>query len=155
MATFKNPENEQRDLSVLAQGVLGFNRFTFDLEAAYAADLGAADDLILIGYVPPDCKLVEHLSRLYIPELDTDGSPTGDHSVGTAAAPAALLASTASETVSTVYFGEDLLRQTVSIGSTSEATPIYIKIINVVATLGTGVIVFEPVFRAYNPLIDG
>jgi hypothetical protein len=155
MATHKNPANANRDLSVLAQGQLGFDRFTFDLEASYAAGCEAADSLIEVGFVPPDCKLVEHLSRIYIPELDTNGSATGDHSLGTAASAAALLASTDSSTASTVYFGEDLLRQTASIGAHAEPTPIYIKVINIIATLGTGVIVFEPVFRAWNPAIDG
>lgn len=155
MATFKNPANEQHELSVLAQGVLATDRFTFNLAASYATGAGADESLIVLGYVPSDCKLVEHLSRLYLPILDTNGAPTGDYEVGTEADTAALLATAAAETAASARFGEDWIRQTTSIGSKTERTAIVLRVSNVIATLGTGTIVFEPVFRAWNPFIDG
>lgn len=154
MATFKNPVNEQHELSVYAQGTLAVDRFTFDLGASYASGAGADESIIVIGYVPVDCKLVEHLSRLYLPQLDSNVSPTGDYEVGTIASTAALLASRAAETAAAVTFGEDWLRQTTSIGSQTDRTAIVIRVSNVIATLGTGVIVFEPVFRVWNPSFD-
>lgn len=155
MATFKNPLNEQHELSVYAQGALALDRFTFDLAAAYASGAVTDESLIVVGYVPVDCKLVEQLSRLYLPQLDSNVSPTGDYEVGTLADTDALLASRAAETAAAVTFGEDWIRQTTSIGSQTERTAIVIRVSNVIATLGTGVIVFEPVFRAWNPIIDG
>jgi len=61
MATHKNPANENRGLSLLAQGIIGFDRYTFDLEASYATGADADESIIVIGYVPADCVLIPHL----------------------------------------------------------------------------------------------
>ena len=153
MATFKNPQDTNRGLSVLAQGLLVFDRFVFKLSAAYAAGAAADESDIQIGEVPVDCVLVPHLSRLSVPVLDSNGSPTGDYSIGTLAAPALLKAAAAAETAA-VLFGEDWNVPAGPVGSPSAPTPIVLHVTNVIATLGTGDIVFEPVFRAWNPAID-
>lgn len=155
MATLKNPANEQRGLSVLAQGVLAFDRFTFDLTKSYATGAAADETILVLGYVPVDCKLVEHLSRIYLPVIDAGGVPTGDYEIGTLTDTDALLASRAGESAAGMIVGAGWLRQTTSIGSQTEATAIVLRVSNVIATLGTGAIVFEPVFRAWNPSIDG
>lgn len=155
MATFKNPLNDQHELSLFQQGTLGMEPFVFDLSASYATGAATDESIIVIGYVPADCKLVEHLSRLYLPVLDSNGAPTGDYEVGTLADTDALLASRAAESAASVIFGEDWIRQTTSIGSKTEKTAIVIRVSNVIATLGTGTIVFEPVVRAWNSMLDG
>ena len=154
MATLKNPANTGRDLSLLAQGVVGYDKYTFSLAASYASGAATDETLILIGYVPADCVLIPHLTRLDIPQLDSNGAPTGDYEVGTAADPDALKASAAAETA-VVLFGEDFRQDTGPIGSKTEATPIYIRVSNVIATLGTGTITFEPAYRAWRQLLDG
>jgi hypothetical protein len=155
MATLKNPAHYSNQFSVLAQGLLAFNRFTFDLTASYAAGAATDETLIVIGYIPVDCVMVPHLSRLAMPQMDSHGSPTGDWEVGIASNTDALLGTTAAETAAAVTFGEDWLRPAEVIGSRTEETPILVRVSNVIATLGTGSIVFEPCFRAWNPLIDG
>ncbi len=155
MATFKNPANERPGLSVLAQGLLAYDRFEFDLSKPYAVGAGADESIIVIGYVPVDCVLVPQLTKLTIPQLDSNGAPTGDYYVGTLADTDALKGTAAAETA-TVLFGEDFLAPTAPVGSQAEATAIVIHVHNVIATLATtGKIVFEPVFRAWNPAIDG
>lgn len=155
MATHKNPKNAQHVLSVLAQGLLAFDRFEFSLAASYASGAGADESILVIGIVPPDCVLVPHLSRLSLPVLDTNGAPTGDYEVGTLADTDALLLTRQAETAAAVTFGEDWLVPASPIGAKDVATEIVIRVSNAIATLGTGTIVFEPVFRAWNPLIDG
>lgn len=90
-----------------------------------------------------------------MPQLDTNVSPTGDYEIGTLTDTDALIASKAAETAAGTLFGEDWIRQTTSIGSQTERTAIVLRVSNTIATLGTGVIVFEPVFRAWNPFVDG
>lgn len=155
MATHKNPENAQHELSVLAQGLLAFDRFEFSLAASYASGAGADESILVIGVVPPDCVLVPHLSRLSLPVLDTNGAPTGDYEVGTLADTDALLATRAAETAAAVTFGEDWLVPTSPIGAPGVSTDIVIRVSNAIATLGTGTIVLDAVFRAWNPIIDG
>ena len=156
MATNKNPGNEGVAGSIFAAHLLGVQRFKFDLGASYAAGSATAGTKLLIGYVPADCVMVRHLSRLEIPEMDTHGTPTGDHEVGTEADPDALLASIASETAATVYSGEDFRTDTATgvIGSITADTPIYLTVTNVLATLGTGVIVFDVAYRAFSARTD-
>jgi len=74
--------------------------------------------------------------------------------VGTIADPNALLASIASETAATTYFGEDWLVPTAPVGSKTEPTAIIIRVSSVIETLGTGVIVFEPAYRAWRDDLD-
>lgn len=155
MATKKNPANEGVAGSIFAAHLLGGQRFEFDLSASYAAGSATDETLICIGYVPADCVMVRHLSRLEIPQLDSNNAPTGDYEVGTAADPDALKASAAAETA-VVLSGEDWRTDTDTgvIGSETEETPIYIRVSNVIATLGTGTIVFDLVYRARNSRTD-
>lgn len=155
MATKKNPANEGVAGSLFAAHVVGLQRFEFDLSAGYASGAGTDETLILIGYVPTDCVMVRHLSRAEIPQLDSNGAPTGDYEIGTAADPDALKASAAAETA-VVLSGEDWRTDTDTgvIGSQTEETPIYIRISNGIATLGTGTIVFDLAYRAFNSRTD-
>jgi hypothetical protein len=151
MATFYNPANRNRALSnVAGVGQLQYDYFVFSLAASYASGASADESLIEIGRVPADQVLVPHLCRLSLPVLDSNGAPTGDYEVGTAADTDVLLASRAAETAAAVIFGEDWLVPAAEIGSQTEDTPIYIRVSSVIATLGTGSIVFEQVTRPYN-----
>lgn len=154
MATFKNPANTGRDLSLLAQGVLGYDKYSFALNGSYASGAGADESLIVIGYVPADCVLIPHLSRISLPVFDSDGSPTGDVEIGTVADTDALKASFAAETAAAVLTAEDLLYPAAVVGSKTVPTAIVIRVVNVIATLGTGTIVFEPVYRAWRDDLD-
>jgi hypothetical protein len=145
MATFFNPANRARSgLSIFAAGLMAIDKFTFSLAASYATGAATDESLIEIGIVPAGQVLVPQLSLLDIPVLDSNGAPTGDYEIGTAAVPAALKASAAAETA-VVLFGEDWLRPV--IGSETEDTPILIRVVNVIATLGSGTITFQPVFE--------
>lgn len=145
MATLKNPANQAHLLTPPAPaGGLVWDRFVFDLSASYASGVATASTILEIGYVPAGFRLVENLSRLYLPVFDSNVAPTGDIEVGITGTANALVASQAAETAAAVTA---LLRQTTSIGSDSADTPIILTIINALATAGTGVIVFEPVYR--------
>lgn len=137
-------------------GELAFEKFVFDLANTGhlpAAAGFAANDLIQIGLVPAGHKLVPTLCRLDMIAIDTDGSPTGDWSVGDSTTPAALKASTASEAAAATYSGEDWALATAEVGAHYVDTPIYIKIINASATTPhTGKIVF---YQAIRPWGDG
>lgn len=156
MATKINPAHVGLAGAVFAQHVVGVPRFKFDLSASYASGAATDETLILLGYVPADCVMVRHLSRFEIPQLDSNGAPTGDFEIGTAADPDALVASAAAETA-VVYFGEDIRTDTATgvIGSKTEDTPIYLRVVNAIATLGTGTIVSDIAFRAWNTDVDG
>lgn len=145
MTTLVNPSNKQHLLTPPSPaGGLVWDRFVFDLSASYASGVATAGTILEIGYVPAGFRLVENLSRLYLPVFDSNVSPTGDIEVGITGTVNALVASQAAETAAAVTA---LLRQTTSIGSDSADTPIILTVINALATAGTGVIIFEPVYR--------
>lgn len=153
MAILKNPGNEQHELSVLAQGLLATDRFTFDLAKPYAAGATTADTRIVIGYVPTDCVLVPYLSKVSIPQLDTNGSATAKVKLGTLDDDDALLAETGAG-AAVVKFGHELI-QAKGIGSQAQPTAIVLTVSAAAATAAaTGVIQADLVFRAFNPLTD-
>jgi hypothetical protein len=132
MATFFNPANRARSgLSIFAAGLMAIDKFTFSLAASYATGAATDESLIEIGIVPAGQVLVPQLSLLDIPVLDSNGAPTGDYEIGTAAVPAALKA------------------------SETEDTPILIRVVNVIATLGSGTITFQPVFENFRRGVHG
>jgi hypothetical protein len=154
MSTLENPANRQHELSVLAQGVLATDTFTFDLAAAYAAGLDEAD-AIVIGHVPVDCVLVPWLCKFSVPVLDEQAeTPPGEFQIGTEAEPDALLAATGAD-APVVKYGHQL-KQAEGIGSTTERTPILLTVSTGLgeATASGGVITAELVFRATNPFVD-
>lgn len=153
MATFKNPENAKRVPSVFQQHTLCIVPYEFDLSASYASGAEAAESLIEVGIVPPDCVLVPEHCLLDIPQLDTNGVPTGDYEIGTEADTDALKASAAAETAA-VLFGEDWNRPTTAVGGYPSATSIVIRVVNAIATLGTGTIRMNLAFRAARAGID-
>lgn len=155
MATKKNPLTAMIVGSLFAAHTVGVTRFKFDLAAAYASGAATDETLIEIGIVPADCVMVRHLSRLEVPQLDSHVSPTGDFETGTATDPDALTSSAAAETA-VVFSGEDFRTDTATgvIGSKTADTPIYMRISNVIATLGTGVIYFDLAFRPWNDATD-
>jgi hypothetical protein len=126
----------------------------FDFSKSYRPTTIVAGDRIQIGVVPAGCKLVEHLSRVAIPSLDSAGSPTGDYSVGVQGAPASLAAAAAAETPRTLTVANILVPG--NIGSDEVDTPIYAVFTNNVATVpSTGVIVADLAVRPYDSNIDG
>ena len=154
MTTHTNPKQSEAPIANTA-GVLLIWPFVFDLaDASIRPAAIAQNDLIQIGEIPAGHTLVPVLSRFAIPQIDSNVSPTGDYSIGTAASAAALKGSAASETAAAL-FGEDILIPATAIGSPTDPTPIYIKAINASATVpSTGKIVAELVYRAWDSALD-
>lgn len=154
MADYSNPNVNDVLPNVPDVGSIAFNRFIYDQAADYhSSDLNVGDR-IQIGVVPAGQVLIPHLTRASIPALE-GATPASDYTIGTAAAPAALKGSAASETP-VVLFGEDWLVPAASIGSPDQDTPIYITFItaDMVNEATTGQIVFEPVTRAWRDDLD-
>lgn len=156
MTTYANPSVGKNVRTSEDAGQLTLNLFVFDLAAtAYQPPALAQNDLIQIGLVPLGEKLVPHLCRIDVPQLDSNGAPTGDYAIGTLADDDALKGSAASETAVTL-FGEDFALATAAVGSASDDTPIYLKAVNASATLPVvGKIVFFAVSRPVRADLDG
>lgn len=154
--TYTNPAAERSMSNTDRAGTIVVNPFAFDVaNAAYKpASLGIGDK-IQIGIVPAGCVLLPHLSLVRIPALDTNGSPTGSASIGTAAS-AANLKATAVVTSAQTLSGEDFLLSNGPIGSKTVDTPIYLTFTIAVATLQTtGTIYADLACRAWDTTIDG
>lgn len=112
----------------------------------------AIGDTVQIGVIPAGMVLVPQLSSLVLPKLDSNASPTGRVSIGTANQAAALLASTAVGTAASL-FGAQLLQA--SIGSPDTDIPVLLTVTAAFATeVATGKIAFEPVLRAWRDDVD-
>ena len=155
MATYRNPAVLAAKAVGTEAGDLVLNREVFDFaNTGYKAASIANNDLIQIGVVPAGNKLVPHLCLLQIPILDTNGSPTGDYTLGSANDPDALKGSAAAETAVNLS-GEDFILGTADLGAQYDDVPIYLKAVNNFATLQvTGKIVFDVVTRPYDPGVD-
>lgn len=152
MADIYNPavlQGPQVTPSVAGVTVCNRSRFDFAVASYRPAAITTADR-ILIGIVPAGTVLVNHLSRISLPQLSTG---TGNYSVGTAASGASLAAAAASN-AARVLSGETILQAT--IGSREVDTPIYaFPTVNSQAVPTTGAIVADLVVRAYDTAIDG
>lgn len=154
MATSKNPAVDNSKATPCDAGGIRFNRDVFDLAGSYAPAAVASGDLIQIGVIPAGNKLVPHLSRIAVPQLDSNGAPTGDYSIGSAADPDALKASAPAETA-VVLSGEDFTAVTSELGALAEDVPVYITAVNGFATLAAaGKVVADLVIRPFNSRID-
>lgn len=155
MADFSNPatvQGPQANPRIAGQPTIVSSRF--DFSKAYRPAAIVATDRILIGIVPAGCKLVEHLSRIAIPALDSNGSPTGDYSVGVEGAAASLAIAAAAETARTLTVANILVPG--NIGSREMDTPIYATFTSNVATVpSVGVIVADLVVRPFDSAVDG
>lgn len=155
MTTYANPANSHKLPSPMLAGEITFRRFKFDLSDANYAPTTAtivANDLLEIGVVPAGMKLVPHLGHAEVPQLDSNGTPTGDFAIGSATDPDALKGNQASETA-VVMTGEDFLivAGTAELGAKEANVPIYIKAVNASATNPkTGVIYLDAFFRPYT-----
>lgn len=150
MSTYNNPKLLSR-VTPTANGALYIDRQVTDISdpAAFPAALANAD-LVQIGVVPAGTKLVPHLCRLSLPDLDT-GS-TGNASVGTAASGASLIAA-GSIQAAAVKSQSDF--KAVEIGSPTDDTPLYLAATAASTTPATGQIVFDLALRAWDTAIDG
>lgn len=154
MTTYSNPAADRGAANVDSAGVVAVNRFKFDLAQSYAPTDLNNGDLIKIGFVPAGCKLVPHLCCIKVPALDSNGSPTGDYTIGTADDPDALKGSAASETAVTLS-GEDFVLATADIGAKNVDVAVYIKAVADSATTpATGTVVADLAIRAYDSSID-
>lgn len=155
MSTYKNPAVDQGQAVPCDAGVVVLNRFEFDLSnTSYAPTDINNGDLIQIGVVPANCKLIPHLSRVSIPALDSNGSPTGDYTVGSTVDADALKGSAASETA-VVLSGEDFTVITSDLGTKASDVKVYIAAVADSATTpATGLIVAELAIRAYRSDTD-
>lgn len=156
MATYKAISADSTPIPVPREAGAVFianSKFDFAVAAQRPASIGIGD-MVQVGVVPAGCVLVQHLSRISLPSLDSAGSPTGDYSIGTALVPAALKAAAPAETA-VVHTGEDLLAATV-IGSRDVDTPVYAVFTTAVATVPTtGAIVANLAIRAFDGGFDG
>lgn len=153
MTIHKNPASEKNVATPQQAGELVVQPCKFDFAASYTTDTLALNDQVLVGVVPAGAVLVQHLSRISLPAFETDGSPTGDYTVGTDADPDALIGTGAAETAR-VLSGEDFTAGNV-VGDRFNDTPIYAKFSEAVtAVTTTGVITADLVFRAWQEGID-
>lgn len=154
MTTYANPAAERSLANTDSAGVLVCNPSKFVLGASYAPTDINNGDLIQIGIVPAGCKLVPHLCRISVPQLDSNGAPTGDYSIGSATTAGALKGTAASETA-VVLSGEDFVADTSELGARNVDVPVYIKALADSATTPTtGTIEADLVIRAYDATID-
>jgi len=157
MTTYANPASAKNLRSAPDASDLVHQYFEFDFaNTAYRPSTIAANDLLEIAIVPAGHRSVPHLWRIDMIPIDTDGSPTGDYSIGTSGSAAALKASTASETAAYTMTAEDFALSTAEVGSRTADTSIYVKAINASATAPTtGKIKVWAVYRAWDVAIDG
>lgn len=155
MTDFTNPAITQGPQPIPREaGHITLISTRFDFSKSYRPGAIVATDRIQIGVVPAGCKLVEHLCRIAIPALDSNGAPTGDYSVGVQGAAASLAAAAAAETPRTLTVANILVPG--NIGSDEVDTPIYVAFTSNVATVpSTGVIVADLAVRPYDSTIDG
>jgi hypothetical protein len=155
MATTRAPKIFDTVATPEGAGEVALQKFSFDFADTSYSGAIAQNDKLQIGLVPKGHKLVPHLCRLDMLAIDTNGSPTGDYSIGDDTTTTALKGSTASETAAATYSGEDWALSTAEIGSNTADTPIYIYAINASATTpSTGKINFWQVIRPFDSNID-
>ena len=158
MPTYSNPSLAPLTPIPSSVGPVIHDRRTFDLAAAAGyrpASLVNGDDIVLFT-VPAGCVLVPHLCRIAFPVIDSNGSPTGQASIGTTTTPAALRAAASVGTAVRVDSGEDFLQPSAPIGSPTEPVNVVLRFTANVATLATtGQIVCDYFVRAYRTDVDG
>jgi len=154
MTIHKNPTLARAIATPEAAGQTAVNPSVFDFgNAGYRPAALAVNDKIEVGIVPAGFVLVPQLSLLIIPALDSDGTPVGSASLGTAADPDALAASAVG---ARTLFGEDFTLNTGPIGSQTEATPIYLHFtVASDAVPTTGKIRADWVIRPWEAVVDG
>lgn len=155
MSTYKNPNVDGPKSMPLQAGqpVIAPEVFDFANTGYRPTDVNNGD-LIQVGVVPAGCKLVPHLSRLSIPQLDTNAAPTGDYTVGSADDPDALKGSAAAETA-VVLSGEDFTAGTSALGAKYVDVPIYVKAVaDFATTAAAGKITADWVYRAFDSAVD-
>jgi hypothetical protein len=155
MTAYSNAARIQAVVAASTANALNVNRFEFNLAGGERPTTKVATDQIQIGVVPPLEKLVPHLCLLIIPALDSNGSPTGDYSIGSADDPDGLKAAAAAETAVTLSGEDFILTGTGDFGAEAEEVPLYITLTNDIATLAAaGVIKFVQVTRPYDTTYD-
>lgn len=156
MPTYKNPTNARIVATPEGATDLAVNPQVFDFaNTAYRPSSLVNTDKIEVGVVPAGYVLVEHLSAIRIPQIDSNGTPTGQASIGTAAVPAALRAAGVVNAALTLT-GEDFTLTNGPIGSRTADTPIYLTFTaNVATTVTTGKIRADLAIRPWNAAIDG
>lgn len=110
----------------------------------------ASGDNIQIGVVPAGCVLVQQLSCIQVPVLDTSGAPTVKYKIGSTAVAAALAAEkTPGAAVSQVKPSDFVIGPV--FGSPTDDTPIYLNLSAAIATQATsGLIVADLVLRNWT-----
>jgi hypothetical protein len=155
MTTLKNPTVDKNLPNVVGSEIC-WDIQSFDIaNTSYGLPSLVANQLIQVGTVPAGHKLVAHLSRISVPVLDSNGTPLGDWTLGTATTANALLTTQQSETAA-VFSGEDFVAaatdaRATEIGSDLVDVPIYIKLTASAGTAAvTGVIDAHWYFRAFE-----
>lgn len=164
MPTYRNPSLSQLTPIPSAVGVLIHDRRTFDLAAGAGyrpPSLVNGDDIVLYE-IPAGQVLVPHLCRFSLPQIDSNGTPTGQASIGhiintpTPTAVPASLRAAAAVSAARIDSAEDLLQPAAPIGHPTSPTLLVLRLTANVATLATtGQIIADVVTRAYRSDIDG
>jgi hypothetical protein len=163
MPTYSNPSLATLTPIPSTVGPAIHDRRVFDLAAAAGyrpPSLVNTDDIVLFT-VPAGCVLIPHLTRIAFPVIDSNGTPTGQASIGhvvqdAAAVPASLRAAQSVGTAVRVDSGEDFLQPNVPIGHPTLPTNVILRLTANVATLAaSGQIVSDYFVRAYRSDIDG
>lgn len=155
MATFKNPAVLQGKPVPTQANQIAPVREVFDLaNPAYRPAAVANGDRIQIGVIPAGCKLIPHLTCIRLPQIDSNGTPTGQAQIGTANDPDALRAAGAVNAAQTLS-GEDFTLATADLGAKFEDVPVYLAFTANVATLAaSGKIVVDLALRPYDSAVD-
>jgi len=120
----------------------------------------AVGDQLQIGVIPAGATLIPELSTLHFPIFDTNGTPTGAATIGTAAGTSQLAgAQTLSGTAKSLRgsaLGYSALPGTEpALGSPDTDIPLFLTFTGAVATLAqVGQVVLDLALRAFNPNLD-
>lgn len=155
-AVFRNPAVLAAKATPTGAGDLRLNREVFDFaNPNHRPAAIASTNRIQIGVIPAGCKFVPHLSALRLPAIDSNGTPTGQASIGTTANPAVLRAA-ASVGTAVVHTGEDFTNAANGdIGAKDVDVPLFATFTANVATVAsTGRIAFDVVVRPYESGVD-
>jgi hypothetical protein len=142
-------------VTAFAAGALYVDRQITDIadRSFIPANLASGDN-IQIGVVPAGCVLVQQLSTIQVPVLDTSGAPTVKYKIGSVATVGALAAEKTPGAVVSKVATTDFIVGPV-FGSPTDDTPIYLNLSAAIAAQATtGKIVADWALRAWDSQVD-
>ena len=154
---YQNPTLAQHVPTHIGVGQVTVDRRTFDLAAAAGhrpPSLVSTNDIVLFR-VPAGFALIPHLCRFSFPIIDSNGTPTGQASIGVTGNLAGIRPAAALN-VARIDTGEDLLQPAGPIGNPINDVDVLLRFTANVATIAaTGQIICDFAYRPYRTDIDG